>query len=142
MRLTILPKLQQTAEKLLNNALPRRAMQPGERRAGRRRRRRDRPPRRRLLAAASAPRFDPNIFISRGDAHIQTLLHAADRPLFDRVVQMALPPGSTFKMLTAVALLESAAVDPQETFHCQGYLHKPTEMRSQSSSIRASATAT
>ena len=130
LRLTILPKLQQTAEKLLDDALKRRAMQPGEDepgggavavmdlRDGA------------LLAAASAPRFDPNIFISRGDAaRIDTLLHAPDRPLFDRVVQMALPPGSTFKMLTAIALLESAGVDPRETFHCQGYLHMPTEMR-------------
>ena len=126
LRLTILPKLQQTAERLLDDALERRAMQPGKdepgggavavmdlRDGG-------------LLAAASAPRFDPNIFISRGNAaRIQTLLHAPDRPMFDRVVQMALPPGSTFKVLTAVALLEFGAVDPQETFHCQGYLRKP-----------------
>ncbi len=130
LRLTILPKLQQTAERLLDDALERRAMQPGAdepsggavavldlRDGG-------------LLAAASAPRFDPNLFLSRGDAaRIQTLLHAPDHPLFDRVVQMALPPGSTFKLLAAVALLESGGVDPQETFHCQGYLYKPTEMR-------------
>ena len=82
-----------------------------------------------VLAAASAPRFDPNVFLSGDDAARQTLLHRPDSPLLDRVVQMALPPGSVFKTLTAVALLESATVDPQQVFTCRGYLHDPGQMR-------------
>ena len=42
---------------------------------------------------------------------------------------MAIPPGSTFKTLTAVALLESATVGPQTSFSCQGYLHEPDRQR-------------
>ena len=82
-----------------------------------------------LLAAASAPRFDPNLFGGGDAARRAALLAAPDHPLFDRAVQMALPPGSVFKMLTAVALLESGTVDPQEPFTCQGYLHDPSQMR-------------
>ena len=50
-------------------------------------------------------------------------------PLFDRVRQMAIPPGSVFKIVTAVALLESAGVDPEEPFFCRGYLEKPDRLR-------------
>ena len=42
---------------------------------------------------------------------------------------MALPPGSAFKVVTAVALLESASVDPEKAFFCQGYLHQPDRQR-------------
>ena len=82
-----------------------------------------------VLAAASAPGFDPGVFLSGDDAARQALLHRPDSPLLDRVVQMALPPGSVFKTLTAVALLESATVDPQQVFTCRGYLHDPGQMR-------------
>jgi penicillin-binding protein 2 len=82
-----------------------------------------------ILAAASAPAFDPNLF-SRGDGDELTAL-LADRanPLFDRASRMAIPPGSSFKTLTAVALLESAAVEPQTPFSCRGYLHQPDRQR-------------
>ena len=50
-------------------------------------------------------------------------------PLFDRTSRMAIPPGSTFKTLTAVALLESGTIGPQTPFSCQGYLHQPDRQR-------------
>jgi penicillin-binding protein 2 len=127
--LTLDPRLQQTAETLLDAALERRALRPAhdepgggaiavmDLRDGA------------LLAAASAPRFDPNVFLAEDAATRQALLRRPDSPLFDRLVQMALPPGSVFKTLTAIALVESAAVDPQQPFICQGYLHDPNQMR-------------
>jgi penicillin-binding protein 2 len=42
---------------------------------------------------------------------------------------MALPPGSTFKTVTALALLDSQTVKPDEPFECQGYLHRPDRQR-------------
>ena len=60
-----------------------------------------------ILAAASTPRFDPNAFIQRNNQEIQHWMTDADRPLFDRTVQMALPPGSVFKIISAAALLDS-----------------------------------
>jgi penicillin-binding protein 2 len=121
--------LQRTAEALLDSALERRALQPGQ----------DEPAGGAIVvmdlqdgalrAAASAPRFDPNLFAGGDAARRAALLTARDHPLFDRVVQMALPPGSVFKTLTAVALLESATVAPQTAFTCQGYLHDPGQLR-------------
>ena len=75
------------------------------------------------------PRSIP-ICSSRGKTEeLAALLADKSHPLFDRVCRMAIPPGSTFKVLTAVALLESAAIGPQEPFFCQGYLHQPDRQR-------------
>ena len=82
-----------------------------------------------VLCAASAPRFDPGIF-ARGDSQaIAAVLGERDHPLFDRAVRMALPPGSVFKTLTAIALLESGTIETERTFYCQGYLHTPDRQR-------------
>ena len=83
----------------------------------------------RFCAAASAPAFDPNLFVRGTSEELAALLADKSHPLFDRVCRMAIPPGSTFKVLTAVALLESAAVSPEEPFSCQGYLHQPDRQR-------------
>ncbi len=82
-----------------------------------------------MLAAASAPRFDPQWF-ARGDAEsLARLFESPLDPLVDRVAKMAIPPGSVFKTLAAIALVESQACDPDEEFHCQGYLHAPDRQR-------------
>ena len=82
-----------------------------------------------ILAAASAPRFDPNHF-SQNNGSIENLLSDPAMPFFDRVAQMAIPPGSVFKVLTATSLLESG-IDPHEAFRCQGYLHDVDHWRCQ-----------
>ena len=81
-----------------------------------------------LLVAASAPRFDPNLFVA-GDPRVDRALHDPARPMFDRAVKMALPPGSVFKALTALALVSQEAVDPEATFRCQGYYEDPSRLR-------------
>lgn len=82
-----------------------------------------------VLCAASSPRFDPGIF-ARGDSQpIAAVLSERDHPLFDRAVRMALPPGSVFKTLTAIALLESGTIEAERAFYCQGYLHTPDRQR-------------
>lgn len=127
--LTLDPQLQHAAEALLDSALRRRTIRPEpaepaggaivvvDVRNGA------------ILAAASAPRFDPNLFVGGQTAELAELLHQPDKPLFDRVSKMAIPPGSVFKTLSAVALLETSAVDPEEAFFCQGYLHQPDRQR-------------
>ena len=82
-----------------------------------------------LLVAASSPTFDPNLFVVGDDDALKLLLKDESHPLFNRVVQMAIPPGSTFKIVTASALLESATVGPGEPFNCRGYLHTPDRQR-------------
>ncbi len=82
-----------------------------------------------ILAAASAPRFDPNLFV-QDDRPVDDLLRDPAKPLFDRAAQMAIPPGSVFKVLTAVALMENG-IDPHKTFRCRGYLHDVDHWRCQ-----------
>lgn len=82
-----------------------------------------------VLASASAPRFDPNAFAARDALAVQQLFDHPAHPLFDRAIRMAIPPGSTFKALSAIAILESGATTPDEEFYCQGYLHEPMRQR-------------
>jgi penicillin-binding protein 2 len=82
-----------------------------------------------LFAMASAPRFD---FGSSGVPNPEVWKRFNDdplQPLFHRAIQSALPPGSVFKVLSSVALLESGKVDPDERFECRGYLDNPTSFR-------------
>jgi penicillin-binding protein 2 len=82
-----------------------------------------------VRAAASMPAFDPNLFARAKTDEIAKLLADRTHPLFDRVCSMAIPPGSTFKVVTAAALLESSTIKPEEMFSCQGYLHQPDRQR-------------
>ncbi|MCF1709122.1 penicillin-binding protein 2 [Tabrizicola sp. J26] len=76
-----------------------------------------------LLAMASAPSFDPNLFV-RGISHADyTLLMENDhRPLANKSVQGAYPPGSTFKIVTGLAALEAGSITPNSSVYCPGYL--------------------
>jgi penicillin-binding protein 2 len=86
-----------------------------------------------VLAAASAPRFDPNLFAAGGQtqsaAEISRVLSDPAHPVLERTSRMALTPGSVFKPITAIALLETETVDPAEPISCRGYLHRPDAQR-------------
>ncbi len=82
-----------------------------------------------ILVAASAPRFDPNDFAIEQSASRQRWLSHPDKAMFDRTLQMAIPPGSVFKPLTAIALLESPSFDSEAPLVCRGYLHDPSRER-------------
>ncbi|MEM1236766.1 MAG: penicillin-binding protein 2 [Pseudomonadota bacterium] len=75
-----------------------------------------------LLALGSAPSFDPNLFV-RGISvsDYQALTENKYRPLANKAVQGTYPPGSTFKMITALAALEDNRVGSRETVYCGGY---------------------
>jgi penicillin-binding protein 2 len=75
-----------------------------------------------ILAAGSTPAFDPNLFV-RGISvnNYNALLENIYRPLPSKSVQGAYPPGSTFKMVTALAALEAGVVTPDETVRCMGH---------------------
>jgi penicillin-binding protein 2 len=82
-----------------------------------------------IRAAASAPRFNANLLESGETSAMSQLLAARDKPLFDRAIKMAIPPGSVFKTLTAIALLESGTIDPRTEFDCRGFLNQPDRDR-------------
>lgn len=82
-----------------------------------------------IVAMASAPRYDLNLLLNPSPEEWQTVLNDPKRPLFPRATQMMLPPGSTFKTLTSIALLESGKIDPDEFYSCRGYLDRPNRHR-------------
>jgi penicillin-binding protein 2 len=74
-----------------------------------------------ILAMASAPSFDPNFFAGeRSAAGWDALRLNPDRPMINRAISSAYPPGSTFKPVVALAALQSHKVSPLETFLCNG----------------------
>ncbi len=76
-----------------------------------------------LLAMASAPSFDPNLFV-RGisSKNYNALRDNEYKPLFNKTVQGVYPPGSTFKMMTALAALRSGVIGPGERVWCPGHM--------------------
>ncbi|MGR3491130.1 MAG: penicillin-binding protein 2, partial [Shimia sp.] len=76
-----------------------------------------------ILALGSAPAYDPNLFV-RGISvsDYNALLNDKYRPLATKATQGAYPPGSTFKMITALAALEDGVVTPNETVRCNGWV--------------------
>ncbi|MFN0113378.1 MAG: penicillin-binding protein 2 [Paracoccaceae bacterium] len=75
-----------------------------------------------ILAINSSPSFDPNLFV-RGitSAEYKALIDHDHRPLADKTVQGAYPPGSTFKIVTALAALEAGTITPDEQIYCPGH---------------------
>ena len=76
-----------------------------------------------VVACVSSPSFDPNLFV-RGISHVdyQALMENDHRPLANKTVSGAYPPGSTFKMVTALAALEAGVIDENYRVRCPGYL--------------------
>lgn len=64
-----------------------------------------------VLAMVSLPTFDPNLLASHDLTQVaqvgDRLDNDPDQPLLNRAIQTTLPPGSTFKLVTAAAAIES-----------------------------------
>lgn len=67
----------------------------------------------RIKALAADPGFDPNTI----PTDLNALNQDADAPLLNRATQGQYPPGSTFKLVTAAAALDSGAITPEETIN-------------------------
>lgn len=76
-----------------------------------------------ILALASHPNYDPNLF-PRGISPKDWVKLSNDpsHPLYNRAIQSVYPPGSTFKIVTALAGLDSGVIDPDEKITCRGSL--------------------
>ena len=76
-----------------------------------------------IMGAVSAPSFNPNLFV-RGisNADYRALMDNDHRPLANKVAQGAYPPGSTFKIVTALAALADGQIDTDTIVNCPGYL--------------------
>jgi len=76
-----------------------------------------------IITMVSDPGFDPNVF-ARGitQAEWRDLLDNPERPLNNKAIGGAYPPGSTYKIVTALAALESKAIDAGTILPCNGYI--------------------
>ena len=74
-----------------------------------------------ILALASQPSFDPNA-LSQGlpGSEWQALRQDTRYPLTNRALQGQYPPGSTFKIVMAAAVLETQTFSSSDTISCQG----------------------
>jgi len=70
-----------------------------------------------VLAIASVPSYDPDHF----DAEFASLSKDEHSPLLDRALDGLYPPGSTFKIFTAGAALDSGTVQMDSHFSDPGY---------------------
>jgi penicillin-binding protein 2 len=76
----------------------------------------------RILALASSPSFDQNYF-AIGMSHDQwdTLISNPFRPMENKAIQGEYPPGSTYKIITAMAGLEEGVIDENTEVFCPGH---------------------
>src|SRR6266536_450247 len=77
----------------------------------------------RVLVLASSPTFNPNAIEKNFSAveRLKTSACSFAAPLLDRATQGLYPPGSTFKVVTASAALDSGKFKPDSTFNDPGY---------------------
>jgi penicillin-binding protein 2 len=75
-----------------------------------------------ILAAASVPHFDPNSFVQGiNQEEWERLYNEVEKPLFNRYLQAAYPPGSTFKVISTCVILENELVNPKTPLvYCTG----------------------
>jgi penicillin-binding protein 2 len=75
-----------------------------------------------ILALVSSPTYNPNLMVGRERSKHFTKLYldTINKPLLDRGLQAQYPPGSPFKIMTALAGLQEGVITPTFTVNCFG----------------------
>ena len=75
-----------------------------------------------ISSLASSPSFDPNNFV-RGMSQKEwdSLRNSENQPLANKAISGNYPPGSTFKMIVAIAALEENLITTEELINCSGH---------------------
>jgi penicillin-binding protein 2 len=75
-----------------------------------------------ILAMASVPAFDPNTFASGiSTKEWKSLVSNSKKPLGNKAIAGQYPPGSTFKMIVALAALEAGVITDSHEVFCRGH---------------------
>jgi penicillin-binding protein 2 len=77
-----------------------------------------------IMFMVSKPDFSPDLFngkLTQEDADY--LFNNQSHPLINRAIQGTYPPGSTWKMLMAIAGLQEGIINQNSTFYCNGAFH-------------------
>ena len=78
----------------------------------------------RVLAMVSKPSFDPALFARNiTPEEWKSLMDNPHHPLQNKGIQGQYPPGSVFKIVTAIAGLETGVITPQTQMTCTGFYH-------------------
>lgn len=80
-----------------------------------------------ILVMATGPDIDPNLFtgVNKSRNISQLTKDKFNEAMLDRSVQAAYPPGSTFKLLTALAALQMGVMDDKTIFPCgRGFFYR------------------
>lgn len=80
-----------------------------------------------ILALASYPDYEPQLFVN-GISTEKYNEYTENQALYNRAISGTYAPGSTFKMITAIAGLETNSISTTEKINCTGvypYAHKP-----------------
>lgn len=80
-----------------------------------------------ILALASYPDYEPQLFVN-GISTEKYSEYVENQSLYNRAISGTYAPGSTFKMVTAIAGLETGAISTTEEINCTGVYqaaHKP-----------------
>ena len=74
-----------------------------------------------ILAILSSPQYDLTRFAYvTSREFLNKLYQDKDKPLFNRATMSVKPPGSTFKLLAAVAALDMGVITPETKIYCGG----------------------
>lgn len=73
-----------------------------------------------ILAMASSPSFDPEIFIRSDAEEISKLQNDKYSPSWNRAISGQYPLGSIFKLVLAIAALDSGKTNKSTTYFCNG----------------------
>lgn len=74
-----------------------------------------------VLALASTPSYDPNqLSVGIDDKDWATLTENKKKPLMNKAISGLYAPGSTFKMIVALAALDAGVITKSHKFDCSG----------------------
>jgi penicillin-binding protein 2 len=76
-----------------------------------------------VIAMASVPGYDPNVFnIGLSQAEWRSIVRDPHTPLTNKAISGLFAPGSTFKMMVALAAIEHRVIPPETTLYCKGHV--------------------
>jgi penicillin-binding protein 2 len=76
----------------------------------------------RVIAFVSKPDYDPRLLSGKISEEVWSKLQGdTAHPLYSRGIQSVYPPGSTYKIVAAIAALQEGIITPKWTAYCPGY---------------------
>ncbi|MGC9319887.1 MAG: penicillin-binding protein 2 [Armatimonadota bacterium] len=76
-----------------------------------------------VLAMASKPSIDPNRWVKGfSDEEYHRLANDERHPFYNKAISGTYPPGSIFKIVSAIAALETTGISPEKRFECRGQI--------------------